>query len=161
MEELGGPIQTEKDRQTCLALLFSFLLELFPYNKHKESEQPSDASEWIGEFQRHAAFSAEYLDFYKLDRVRNRPVRMFGELIPFLFPEGVPLNQVVDLGQLSLIPPLWRSDPSYNNPKQLEFWLIGRFCAWGAPLNKAQWPRIAKLDTLLPIFSNFFGRYTR
>ena len=80
---------------------------------------------------------------------------MFGELIPFLFPEGVPLNQVVDLGQLSLIPPLWRSDRSYNNPKQLEFWLIGRFCAWGAPLNKAQWPRIAKLDTLLPIFSNF------
>lgn len=155
VEELGGPIQTEKDRQTCLALLFSFLLDLFPHNKHEGSEQFSDSSEWIGEFQRHAAFSAKYLDFYKLYRVRN-PVLIFGELISFLFPEGVPLNQVVDLGLLSPIPPLLRSNRTnryYDNPKHLEFWLIGRFCGWGDSLRF--WPRIEKLDTLLPIFEKF------
>ena len=155
VEELGAPIQTEKDRQTGLALLFGFLLRLFPYNKHEESEQPSDFSGWIAEFRKHAGFSAKYLDFYKLDRVRNRPTLIFPELISFLFPEGVPLNRVVDLGLLSPIPPLLRSNRSYDNPKQLEFWLIGRFGAWGAPLNTAQWPRIEKLDTLLPTFDEF------
>ena len=154
LEELEAPIQTEKDRQTCLALLFGFLLELFPFNKHEGSEQPSDSSEWIGEFRKHAGFSAEHLDFYKLYWVRNRPVLIFSRLISFLFPEGVPLNQVVDLELLSPIPPLLRSNRSnryYDNPKHLEFWLIGRFCGWGDPLR----PRIEKLDTLLPIFEKF------
>lgn len=161
-EELGVPVQAEKERQTRLAFLFSFLLYLSRFNRsvrlnvdHEESGQTSNFSEWIGEFQKHADFSAKYLDFCKLDRVRNKPSLNFGELIPFLFPEGVPLNQIVDLDLLSPIPPLWRSNRHYDDPKHLEFWLSWRFCGRGVPPSKAQQPRIAKLDTLLLIFSDF------
>ncbi len=153
--ELDAPVQTEEDRQTRLALLFGFLLYLSPYNKHEESEQPSDSSGWIAEFRKHAGFSAEHLDFSKLDQVRNKLVLNFGELIPFLFPEGVPLNQIVDLDLLNPIPSLWRSNRHYDNPKYLEFWLTWRFGGRGVPPNKAQLPRIARLDTLLPTFSDF------
>lgn len=164
VEELGAPIQTEEDRQTRLALLFGSLLYLSRYNRsgtpnvdHEKSGQASNFSEWIGEFQKHAAFSAEYLDFYKLDRVRNKPVLIFDELIRFLFPEeGVPLNQVLDMGLLTPIPLLLRSNKShYNDPKRLEFWFRWHFFPSVGSVHKDQHSPIAKLDTLLPIFSDF------
>ena len=162
VEELGILVQTEKERQTRLAFLFSFLLYLSRFNRsvqlnvdHEESRQTSNFPEWISEFQRHAAFSAEYLDFYKLDRVRNKPALNFGVLIPFLFPEGVPLNQIVDSDLLSPIPSLLRSNRHYDNPKHLEFWLNWRLGGRGVPPSNAQQPRIARLDTLLPTFSDF------
>lgn len=160
-EELGAPIQTEEDRQTRLALLFGFLLYLSGFNgvaelniDHKESGQASNFSGWISEFQKHADFSAKRLDFCKLDRLRNRPCLNFGDLIPFLFPEGVPLNQIVHLDMLSPIPPLCRSNRHYYNPKQLEFWLTCRLSGRGVLLRNTQHLRIAKLDTLLPTFSD-------
>ena len=162
VEELGEPIQAEKDRQTRLALLFGFLIYLSVYKEggfllveFYDRLPSSDCRGWIGEFRKHAGFSAKYLDFCKLDRVRNRPGLNFGDLIPFLFPEGVPLDQIVDLDLLSPIPSLWRSNRHYDNPKQLEFWLTWRFCGRGVFLAKVQHSRIAKLNTLLPTFSDF------
>ena len=162
VEELGEPTQAEKDRQTRLALLFGFLIYLslfkesgFPLVEFYDRLPPSDCRGWIGEFRKHAGFSAKYLDFCKLDRVRNRPCLNFDVLIPFLFPEGVPLNQIVDLDLLSPMPSLLRSNRHYDNPKHLEFWLSWRFSGRGAPPDAARRPRIAKLDTLLPKFSNF------
>ncbi len=162
VEELGEPIQTEEDRQTRLALLFGFLIDLSVYKEGSflltefyDRLPSSDCLGWIGEFRKHAGFSAEHLDFYKLDRVRNRPHLMLGLLIPFLFPEGVPLNQVVDLDLLSPIPSLLRSNRNYDNPKHLEFWLTWRLSGRGVPPNASPRPRIARLDTLLSTFSDF------
>ncbi len=163
VEELGEPIQAEEDRQTRLALLFGFLIYFSLHNEFAErineihNQPPSlslDCLGWIGEFREHAGFSAEYLNFCKLDRVRKRPCLNFGDLIPFLFPEGVPLNHVVDLGMLSPRDPILRSNRNYDNPKQLEFWLTCRLSRRAVLIWNPPHPRIAKLDTLLPTFSD-------
>ena len=154
-EGLGAPVQAEKERQTRLALLFVFLFDLSRFNFNEESEPPSDFSGWIGEFQKHADFSAEGLDFYKLCQMRYQPIPL-DDLIAFLSPEGVPLNTEVDLGLLSPIPPLLRSNKDYyNNPKHLEFWLSQRFCGRAALSGKVQRSLLANLDTLLPTFFAF------
>ena len=159
VEKLGAPDQTEKDQQTRLALLFSFLLDFGPIysevvkpNLEREgSEEPSCFPEWIGEFQRYAAFSAEGLDFYKLLEVRDNAPFSFEKLLPFLFPEGVPLNQVVDLDLLSPISQQRRSNHDFEDPKQLEFWLSWRFKANAERCEKV------RLNTLLSDFSSFPG----
>ena len=51
----------------------------------------------------------------------------FNKLVPFLFPEGVPLDEIVNL---ELLNPIQRSRwPSndFQDPEALEFWLIQRF----------------------------------
>ena len=94
VKELGESGQT-KDRQTRLALLFSFLLgfgpiysELSPNDKLVKSGRDWVIPAWIGAFQRQAVFCAEHLDWHKLIEIRNAPQTSFSffDLIPFLFP---------------------------------------------------------------------------
>ena len=58
------------------------------------------------------------------------------------------------MGLLSPIPLLLRPNRNYDNPKQLEFWLSWRFSGRGVFFSKVE-SRIAKLNTLLPEFSDF------
>lgn len=157
VENLGEPDQTEKDRQLRLALLFSFLLGFGPI--YSEVVQPNDKlvksgrdwviPEWVGEFQRHAVFCARRLDWRKLIEIRDAHAFLFFDLIPFLFPEGVPLDQVVNLEKLNPIPrPGWSSN-DFEDPKQIEFWLIWRF------RNNAERCNLISLNTLLQAFSSF------
>ena len=155
VEKLGEPVQTEKDRQTRLALLFSFLLNFGPrFSKvvrPKASNDPSGQPEWIGEFQSHAKFCAKSLGWDKLIELRNSNSVMFlfDDLVPLLFPKGMPLNQIVDLDQLNPIRRRNRSSNDFPDPQQLEFWLIWRFNA------NAERCSTIRLDTLLQPFSDF------
>ena len=155
VEKLGEPVQTEKDRQTRLALLFSFLLNLGPrfseVVRPKASNDSSGQSEWIGEFQSHAKFCAKSLDWDKLIELRNSNSVMFlfDDLVPILFPKGMPLDQIVDLDQLNPIRRRNRSSNDFPDPQQLEFWLIWRFNA------NAERCSTIRLDTLLQPFSDF------
>ena len=157
IEKLGESDKTEKDRQLRLALLFSFLLGLGPI--YSEVIRPNDKlvksgrdwfiPAWVGEFQGHAVFCAEHLDWGKLIEIRDASAFLFFDLIPFLFPEGVPLEQVVNL---DLLDPVQRQRPSNNDfedPDQLEFWLIWRF------RKNAERCDIIRLDTVLQAFSDF------
>ncbi len=159
VDKLGEPDQTEEDRQLRLALLFSFLLGFGPV--YSEVVQPNDKldisnddshiPEWVGAFQRHAVFCAKRLDWGKLIEIRNEPRTSFSffDLIPFLFPKGMPLDQVVDLDLLNPVRrPGW-SSTDFGDPKQLEFWLIWRF------RNNAERCNLISLNTLLQAFSDF------
>lgn len=157
IEKLGKPDQTEKDRQLRLSLLFSFLLGFGPV--YSEVVQPNDKlvkagrdwviPAWVGEFQRHAVFCARRLDWRKLIEIRDAHAFLFFDLIPFLFPEGVPLDQVANLDWLNPVRRQGWSNNDFGDPKQLEFWLIWRFRA------NAERCGMIRLDTLLQAFSDF------
>ena len=152
--KLTEAVQIEKDRQTSLALLLSCMLKLeimgncpiwfLPNVERKESDNASDVSEWVHEFQKHAKFSAQNLEWHQLIERTH-----FDELLPFLLPEGVPLDQIVDLDLLNPIPRQNRSSGDRIDPKHLEFWLILRF------QDEKNRREKVRLDTLLPIFSGF------
>ncbi len=157
VDGLGAPVQTETDRQNRLALLFSFLLGFGP--TYSESVRPSDTLEksdddwktpgWVGEFQRQATFCATKLDWEKLNEIRNSRSFLFHDLVPFLFPKGLPLNQVVELDSLNAVQRRGWSSNDFRDPNSLEFWLIWRF---------NDNPRRCKtvgLDALLPIFAEY------
>ena len=155
VEKLGEADQTEKDRQTRLSLLFSFLLGFGPI--YSEVVQPNDKlvksgrdwviPAWVGAFQRRADFCVKRLDLYKLIEIWDE--YRFYDLIPFLFPKGVPLNQVVNLELLNPIQrPGWSSN-DFRDPDQIEFWLIWRF------RDNAERCDIISLNTLLQAFSCF------
>ena len=157
IEKLGESDQTEEDRQLRLSLLFSFLLGFGPVSS--EVVRPNDKlvksgrdwfiPAWVGAFQRHAVFCAEHLDWGKLIEIRDASAFLFFDLIPFLFPEGVPLEQVVNLDLLDPIRRQEWSNNDFEDPDQLEFWLIWRFRA-----NSERCGTIS-LNTLLQAFSSF------
>ena len=155
VEKLSEPVQTEKDRQTRLALLFSFLIGLGPrfseVVRPKKSNNSLSQLGWIGEFQNHAKFCAQSLDWGKLIELKDSSSVMFlfDDLVPLLFPEGVPLNQIVDLDRLNPIQHSGWGSNDFRNPEQLEFWLIWRFYA------NAERCDTIRLDALLEPFSNF------
>ena len=146
-----------RDRHTGLALLFSFMLGFGPV--YSETVRPNDklvesdgswiVPRWVGEFQRQAKFFAKRIDWSRLITIRDAHAFLFHDLIPFLFPEGLPLGQVVDP---DLLDPIQRRDGSTNDfgdPKQLEFWLIWRFRA------DAERRDFISLRTLLQKFCDF------
>lgn len=155
VERIAEAVQIDKDRQTRLALLFSCMLGLgivggypvwfLPNVELKESDNASDVPAWVHEFQKHAKFSVQNLHLTQLKELTH-----FEELLLFLFPEGIPLLQIVDL---ELLNPIRRQSLSSNdfrkNPNELEYWLIWRFRA------NAQRCEKVRLDTLLPVFSDF------
>ena len=151
LNNLKERVEIGKDNQTTLALLFSLMLNfgpgsnewLLPNDKLKESNGSSEIPQWVSEFQRHAKFSEISLDWKKLSKVTQ-----FDNLVPFLFPEGVPLNQVVNLDLLNPDRLQSWSSNDFNDPEQLEFWLIWRFKE-----NKERC-NIVKLDTLRQDFCN-------
>ncbi len=157
VDKLGEPDQTEEDRQLRLALLFSFLLGFGPiYSEPVRPNEKLDISNadshipaWVGAFQRHAVFCAEHLDWRKLLEIRDSSAFLFYDLIPFLFPEGVPLDQVVNLDLLNPIRRQGWSNNDFSDPEQIEFWLIWRF------RDNAERCDIINLDTLLQAFSYF------
>ncbi len=157
VEALEKSDQTEKDRQLRLALLFSFLLGLGPI--YSDVVRPSDKlvesgstwviPEWVGEFQKHAVFSAKRLDWHKLIEIRDAHSFLFFDLIPFLFPEGMPLDQVVNLELLNPIRREGCSSNDFKDPGEIEFWLIWRF------RDNAERCDNISLNTLLQAFSSF------
>ena len=154
VEKLTEAVQVEKDRQTSLALLLSCMLKLgivgnypiwfLPNVERKESDNASDVPGWVHEFQKHAKFSAQNLDWYQLKERTH-----FDDLLLFLLPDGMPLDQTVDLYLLDPIPRRNWSSNDPIDPKDLEFWLIWRF--WDEKNRREK----VRLDTLLPIFSGF------
>ena len=154
VEKLGESDQTEKDRQLRLSLLFSFLLGFGPIY-HGEKSGPNEKlnipnkviPEWVGAFQKHADFCVKSLDLHKLIEIWDE-FRFF-DLIPFLFPEGVPLVQVVNLDLLNPIRRQEWSNSDFGNPEQIEFWLIWRF------RNNAEHRDTISLNTLQQAFSSF------
>ena len=153
-EKLIEAIHIETNCQTRLALLLSCLLKLrivgnypiwfLPNVERKESDNASEVPQWVCEFQRHAKFSAQNLDWCQLKAHTH-----FDDLLPFLLPEGVPLDQTVDLDLLDPIPRRNRSSSDPINPKYLEFWLIWRF------QDEENRRENVRLGTLLPSFSAF------
>ena len=150
-EKLTEAFQVEKNRQTCLALLFSYMLELGNYDLWfqpnvglEESDDSIGMPGWVHEFQQRAQFSAQGLDWHQL-----KALSYFDDLLPFLLPEGVPLDQVVDTDLLNPIPRRSWSSGDPIDPKQLEFWLIWWFKA------NAERCHLVRIETLLPHFSGF------
>ena len=154
VEALGESDQTEKDRQLRLSLLFSFLLGFGPIY-HGETSGPNEKldiknkviPEWVGAFQRHAVFCVKSLDLHKLIEIWDE--YRFYDLIPFLFPEGVPLDQVVDLDLLKPIQRRRWSSNDFGDLEQIEFWFKWRFG------KNAERCDIIRLDTVLQAFSDF------
>ena len=152
VEVFSEPVQGEKDQQTRLAFLLHSLLGFgklsgeawLPTVGLKESDDSTDIPGWIREFQKHAQFCAQNLDW---DQLKTLP--RFDDLLLFLLPEVVPLDQVVDLNLLDPIPRRSWSSSDPIDPKHLEFWLIWRF------RDNAKRCEKVRLDTLLPIFSGF------
>ena len=147
VEKLRYPIQTGKDRQTRLAFLFQSLLGFgglgeawLPKVGIVQSGDSLDIPEWIGKFQEHAQFCVQNLDWWQLKELPR-----FENLLPFLLPEGVPLDQIIDLDLLDPIP----SNNEFNDPAMLEFWLIWRFRA------NAERCDMVSLGDLLRDFSGF------
>ena len=152
VEVFSEPVQAEKNQQTRLAFLLHSLLGFgrlggkawLPNVGIEVSDDSTDIPEWVQEFQKHAKFSAQNLHWHQLKELTH-----FDDLLLFLLPEGVPLEQVVDLDLLDPIPlRSWSSNDSID-PKQPEFWLIWRF------RDNAKRCEKVRLDTLLPIFSGF------
>ncbi len=147
----------EDSRQTRLALLFSFLLGFGPV--HSEVVRPSDRlvksggnwvlPDWVREFQGYAEFCAERLNWDKLVAIRNACPFLFFDLVPFLFPHGLPLGQVVNLDMLDPIRREGWSSADFEDPDQLEFWLKWRFAADSERRDKI------KINTLQESFSDF------
>ena len=160
VEMLGASIHTEKDRQTRLALLLSFLLRFGPI--YSETVVPKDKlvqsngewhiPAWVNEFRNQANFCAGTLDWQKLNDIRASHSFLFHDVVPFLFPAGLPLYQVIDFNSLCPIARNgWGSD-DFANPNQLEYWLIWRF---NENEENAKRRETVRLDTLLPIFRKY------
>ena len=156
VKKLGSPDQTEADRQTRLALLFRFLLgfgstdSVRPNVEFKGLSDASDIPQWVVEFQGNGKFCADLI-LHKLIEISdsNSFILYYDELVPFLFPEGIPLAQIVNLELLNPIQRRGRSPNDFQDPKELEFWLIWRFDADTERCNTI------RLDTLLKDFSDF------
>ena len=107
VEAFSEPVQAKKNQQTRLAFLFHSLLGFgrlggkawLPNVGLQELDDLPEIPGWILEFQKHAQFRAQNLDWGQL-----KTLPRFDELLPLLLPDGVPLDQ-----------------------KHLEFWLIWRF----------------------------------
>ena len=148
LKALKALVPVAADRQTNLALLFSTLLDFGPRSDRwflpnlprEESKEPPG---WIHEFRQHARFCAESLAWASLKQHTQ-----FDNLIPFLFPEGVPLNQIVDMELLNPIQRQSWSSNDFRDPRELEFWLKWRFHANTERCN------IIRLQTLLPDFAD-------
>ena len=149
----------EKDGQTFLAFLFSLMLgfgpggdsRLSPNKVPEKSNGSWDIPQWVGEFQRHAKFSAKNLDLEKLRKGVKNAVFDFGELLFFLFPKDVPLNQIVNLNLLDPTQRRQRGNTyldEFETLEQLEFWLTWRF-----QVNAERCAKV-RLDTLLQGFSD-------
>lgn len=155
LEIIKEEVQIGKDRQTALAFLFSSMLgfeprfDLQPNEKFDKSSDSSSHLGWIGEFQSHARFCAKSLDWRKLAKIKESASFRFYELLPFLFPKGIPLNQIVDLDRLDPIKRSSWSDSDFEDPQQLESWLKLRF------KDNEKHRDAIRLDTLLQPFSNF------
>ena len=160
-------VQTGKNDQTILVLLFSLMLDFGPrYNTVFSPNVPLkklngswDIPQWVSEFQKQAKFNAESLDWEKLIEIYKGSYNtsfQLNDLLPFLFPNGVPLNQIVDLDLLSPVRRRSISSNDFNDPKQLEFWLKWRFSDnTEFSDNTDRKNNIVKLDTLLHDFSAF------
>ena len=133
-----------KDRQTRLAILFGFMLNCGPVY-YREELRPSVEGSWATEFRRHAAFCARSLDWGTLNAMKDSSSFLFANLIPHLFPEGLPLTQVVNLDALHAVKRTEWSSSDFRDPKALEFWLIWRF-------RKEEHRGTVNLRTLLPAF---------
>lgn len=147
-------VEIGKDSETILALLFSLMLDFGPRYKTiflpnvplKKSNGSWDVPDWVREFQKQAKFNAKKLDWEVL-----RKVTKFDELLPFLFSNNVPLNQIVDLDLLDPTQRLQRKNTHLNEfetVEQLEFWLTWRFQA-----NEERCAKV-RLDTLLQKFAD-------
>jgi hypothetical protein len=73
---------------------------LSPNKAPEKSNGSWELPQWVSEFQKHAAFCVERLDWNKLRKGSSNAVFDFGGLLFFLFPNGVPLNQIVNLNLL-------------------------------------------------------------
>ena len=152
MEAFSEPVQAEKNQQTRLVFLLHSLLGFgrlggkawLPNVGPQKADDLTEIPGWIHEFQKHAQFCAQNLDWGQLKTLPH-----FDELLPFLLPEGVPLDQIVDLDLLNPIPRRNWSSNDPIDPKHLEFWLIWRFRDEGNRREKVN------LGALLPIFSGF------
>ena len=154
LKNLEEQHQIGKDHQTRLAFLFSVMLGFGPVYlgemiqpniKLVKSDGGWDVPQWADEFRRHAKFRAERLDWNKL----KSSVHKLDDLILFLFPNGMPLVQVVDFNLLDPIQRRGWSSNDFEDPKQLEFWLILRF------RSDADYHGTIRLDMLLSEFSGF------
>ena len=150
----------EKDDQTFLAFLFSLMLgfgpggdlRLSPNKAPEKSNGSWNIPQWVTKFQQHAAFCAKRLDLHEFRQISNNASFKFERLLPFLFPNGVSLNQIVNLNLLDPTQRLQRSNTyleDFETLEQLEFWLTWRFQANAELCGKV------KLDTLLKDFSRF------
>ena len=155
LKALKALVPVAADRQTNLALLFSKLLDFGPgfdtwFLPNIQLKESKETPEWIGEFQRHANFSTAAPDVRKLIEIRdsNNMTFYFDELLPFIFPEGVPLNQIVDMELLNPIQRRSWSSNDFRDPNELEFWLIWRFQA------NTERCKVVRLQTLLSDFSD-------
>ena len=148
VEKFSESVQVVKNRQTRLAFLFYSLLGFGTFSEawlpNKTANEPPSLPKWVGKFQKHAKFCAQSLDW---DRLKTLP--HFDDLLPFLFPAGVSLDQIVNLDLLDPIPRQSWSSNDRLDPKQLEFWLIWRFGN-----NEKRYEKV-KLDTLVGDFSCF------
>ena len=151
--------------QTRLALLFGFLLGLGPlysdvfrpatrtWKPISEKDQSLNCENgdiWVNVFRNQAKFNASHLNWHFLCKLRDSDTIIFRfyDLIPFLFPQGFSLSQVVDIGSLDPKPRTGCSSTDFKHPSQLEFWLIWRFRA-----NEKRCGLVS-LSTLVPAFSD-------
>ena len=136
-----------KDRQTRLALLFSFMLNCGPVY-YSEELRPRINGPWVHEFRQHAAFCAKKLDWHRLNEMKDSSSFLFADLIRFLFPKDLPLTQIVNLSTLDPVRRRGWSSSDFRDSKELEFWLIWRF------RNNAEHCSTVSLHTLLPAFAD-------
>lgn len=94
LEKSNTPMQAETDRQTRLSLLLSSLLGLGPFFYLPEVN--FKISVWIDKFQRHAGFCAKNLDVRKFAELKSHWFNP-RDLLPYLFPKGILLQDIVDL----------------------------------------------------------------
>ncbi len=145
-------VSIEKDYQTALALLFSCMLKLdlvgcYPdwiqaNVGYQESKETAKNPEWIIEFQNQAKFNVEDLNWHVLIKKTH-----FDDLLPFLLPNGVHLDRIVNLDLLSPVRRQSWSSNDFQEPEELEFWLIWRF------KEDAKHRNIVKLNSLKLKFS--------
>lgn len=158
LNRLKGRVQIGKDRQTTLVYLFSLMLNFGhrpnagfrPKDVPQESNGSWNIPQWVTEFERHAAFCAKHLDLNKLREIDDAAIFFFIDLLPFLFRNGVPLNQIVKLNLLDPTQQFQRGSKyldRFETLEQLEFWLTWRFQAEAERCDKV------RLDTLLRGFS--------
>lgn len=156
LNNLKERFQIGAESQTALVLLFSTMLNfgpgtnawLLPNDKLQELDGSWNVPQWVTEFQRRAAFCAKRLNLHEFRQIGNNAVEC---LLPFLFPNGVPLNQIVNLNLLDPTQRLQRGNTyldQFETVGQLEFWLTWRFHANGERCDKVS------LDTLLQGFSD-------